>query len=171
MGRIFDLDFQLIHDSLFLAINIFILFTVMSYFMFNPVRNMLQKRREKIKNEIETAKQNKSDALALKEDYENKLKNADKEVEAILSEARKKALRREEEIIAEAKAEAAKIIERAHTEVLMEQKRVVDDMKKEMVQIATAMAGKVVAKSIDAGIQDTLIEETLKEMGENTWLS
>lgn len=167
--RIFDLDLQLIHDSIFLAINIFILFTFMSYFMFNPVRDMLNKRREKIKNDIETATQNKDDAIALKAEYEAKLKEIDKEAEEILSEARKKALKREEEIVNEAKEEAKRILERAHNEVVLEQKRAVDDMKKEMIRIASVMAGKVVAQSMDVEIQNSLIEETLKEMGDSTW--
>lgn len=171
MGRIFDLDMQLIADSAFLALNVFILFTVMSYLLFNPVRDMLKKRKERIENDIETAKQNKEDALALKSEYEAKLKEADKEVERILSEARKKALKKEETIIAEAKEEAARIIARAQNEIELEEKRAMDDMKKEMIQVASMMACKVVAQSIDVQIQDTLIEETLKEMGENTWQS
>ena len=167
--RIFDLDLQLIHDSIFLAINVFILFTLMSYLLFNPVRDMLNKRRERIQNDIETAVQNKDDAIAMKAEYEAKLKNIDKEAEMILSEARKKAMKREEEIINEAKEEANRILERAHNEVVLEQKRVVDDMKKEMIRIASVMAGKVVAQSMDVQIQDSLIEETLKEMGDSTW--
>lgn len=167
--RIFDLDLQLIHDAIFLAVNVFILFLCMSYMLFNPVRDMLNKRRERIQTDIETAAQNKEDAIALKAEYEAKLKEIDKEAEKILSDARKKALKREEEIIDEAKAEANRILERAHNEVLLEQKRVADDMKKEMIRLASAMAGKVVAQSIDAEIQDTLIDETLKEMGDSTW--
>ena len=46
-----------------------------------------------------------------------------------------------------------------------------DDMKQEMTQIASLMAQKVVSASINTEIQDTLVEETLKEMGESTWLS
>ena len=46
-----------------------------------------------------------------------------------------------------------------------------DDMKQEMIQIASLMAEKVVSASINTKIQDTLVEETLKEMGESTWLS
>lgn len=167
--RIFDLDLQLLHDSIFLAVNIFILFTFMSYFLFNPVRDMLSKRRERIQNDIEAATQNKDDAVALRAEYEAKLKDIDKEAERILSEARKKAMRREEEIVNEAREEASRILERAHSEVVLEQKRAVDDMKKEMIRIASVMAGKVVSQSMNAEIQDTLIEETLKEMGDSTW--
>ncbi|MCI9539969.1 MAG: F0F1 ATP synthase subunit B [Lachnospiraceae bacterium] len=167
--RIFDLDLQLIHDSIFLAINIFILFTFMSYLLFNPVRDMLNKRRERIQNDIETAGRNKDDAIALKAEYEAKLRDIDKEAEKILSEARKKALRREEEIVNGAKEEANRILERAHGEVVLEQKRAVDDMKKEMIRIASAMAGRFVTQTMDGKTQDILIEETLKEIGDSTW--
>ena len=44
-------------------------------------------------------------------------------------------------------------------------------MKQEIVSIASLMAEKVVASSIDMKVQDELIEETLKEMGESTWQS
>jgi F-type H+-transporting ATPase subunit b len=44
-------------------------------------------------------------------------------------------------------------------------------MKQEMVAIASLMAGKVVKASIDTNVQESLIDETLKEMGERTWLS
>ena len=53
----------------------------------------------------------------------------------------------------------------------LEKKKALDNMKQEIVSIASLMAGKVVAASIDTTVQDTLIEETLKEMGESTWQS
>ena len=53
----------------------------------------------------------------------------------------------------------------------MEKKRVMDEAKQEMISIASMMAGKVVSASIDTSVQDALVEETLKEIGENTWQS
>jgi F-type H+-transporting ATPase subunit b len=44
-------------------------------------------------------------------------------------------------------------------------------MKQEVIQIASLMAEKVVSASIDTTIQDTLVDETLKEMGDSTWQS
>ncbi len=44
-------------------------------------------------------------------------------------------------------------------------------LKREMVVIASMMAGKVVKASIDTTIQESLINETLKEIGESTWQS
>ena len=44
-------------------------------------------------------------------------------------------------------------------------------MKQEVVNIAALMAEKVVGSSMNVKIQDALIDETLKEMGESTWQS
>lgn len=171
MERLFDLDAQLIADTILLAVAVFILFIIMGNLLFNPVRDMLKKRQEKIRSDIDTAAKEKEDAISYKEEYEAKLKNVDKEAEAILAEARKKALANENRIVAEAKEEAARIIERAHVEAELEKKKMVDEVKTEMITIASALASKVVATSLDATVRDALVEETLKEMGEETWLS
>lgn len=168
---LFDLTPQLLHDAFLSMIAVFALFLIASYLLFNPVREMLKKRRDKIEEELEDARQNQDDAQALKAEYEAKLKNIEKEAEEILSEARKKALANENRIVAEAKAEAARIIERAGVEAELEKKKAADDVKREMISIASLMAGKAVAASIDTTIQDGLIDETLKEIGESTWLS
>lgn len=169
--RLFDLDFQLLSDSLLTIIAVFVLFLVLSYNLFNPARKILEDRKNKIQSDITTAEQDKEAALAMKKEYEDKLKEIDKEVEQILSEARKKALDNENKIIAEARKEASAIVQRADAEAELEKKRVIDEVKQEMVAIASMMAGKVVSANIDTTIQDSLINETLKEIGDSTWLS
>ena len=171
MSRLFDLDWQLIADSCLMLIALFFLFLLLSFFLFNPARAFLNSRREKIQNEMESAERDMADAESLKAEYEKKLKEIDKEAESILSEARKKAMNNEARIIAEAKEEAARIIERARVEAELGKQKLSDDVKKEIISVASLMAGKVVAASIDTTVQDQLIEETLKEMGDKTWLS
>lgn len=171
LERIFDLDPQLIQDAIILAINIFILFILLSYMLFNPVRDMLKKRQDSIQGNIDKALSDKDEAEKMKAMYEDKLKNADKEVDIILSEARKKALKREEQIVEQAKEEAARIIARANEEAELEKKKAADEIKQEMITVASLMAAKVVRNSINAEVQSSLVEETIKEMGDNTWLS
>ena len=171
MERLFTLDAQLLFDAIVMALSMLLLFTVLSYLLFNPVRDLLEKRKQRIVDDREAAKREKEEAIAYKEEYDKKLKEVDKEVQEILSEARKKAMKNEAKIIADAKAEAARIIERANAEIELEKKHALDDMKQEMIAIATMMAQKVVVASIDTNVQEGLIEETLKEMGEQTWQS
>lgn len=171
MTRLFDLDFQLLADSVLTLIAVMVLFFCVGYFLFEPARKVLEDRQTRIKTDIDTAAQEKEEALALKSEYEEKISQIDKEAEAILGEARKKALANEAKIVAAAKEEAARIIERANTEAELEKQKANDDIKKEIVTVASLMAGKIVAASIDETVSNGLIDETLKEMGENTWLS
>lgn len=169
--RLFDLDFQLLHDSLLTLIAVFVLFLVASVFFFKPARDFLERRKEGIKNDIDEAKNDKEEAARLKEEYEEKLKNVDSEVEAILADARKKARANEERIVQDAMAEAGRIVDNANREADLQKKKIANEVKEEIVTVASAMAGKLVAASIDENAQNELLDETLKEMGEDTWLS
>ena len=171
MAYLFDLNMQLIAAAALMIVGIFVLFLVVGNKLFNPIRNIMQKRQEKSQNELETAASDMEKAKELKAQYEQKLKAIDNEADTILSDARKRALANENKIVAEAKEEAARIIERARVEAELEKQKVADEVKKEVVSIASMMAGKVVSAAVDINVQDSLVEETLKEIGDSTWLS
>ena len=171
MERLFNLDFQLLHDACLTAVSVFFLFLLLSYLLFNPVHDMLKRRQEKIQNDIDTAKKDKEDAGVLKEQYEDKLKNVNEEADEILADARKRAKANENHIIAEAKEEAARIIKQAQVEAELEKQKAQDEIKNEMINIAALMAGKVIGGKMDTAVQDALVEETLREVGDETWRS
>lgn len=167
--RLFGLDLQLLADAAIEALAIFVLFLGMSYLLFNPAREFLKKRQDKIVADMEAAEKGREEAGRLQAEYSKKLSEVSKEAEAILSETRKKAQKKENEIVNEANAEAARIRERANKEIELEKSKVKDEVKKEMISVASLMAGKVAAASMDEKAQAELIENTLKEMGDETW--
>ena len=169
--RLFDLDFQLLADATLTIIAVFVLFLALSYLLFNPARKFMQARQDKIAGELQDAKSKQEEAKRLKEEYEARLSGIEKERDEILSEARKKALANESRIVADAKEEAARIVERASVEAQLEKQKAADEVKGQIISVAAAMAGKVAAASMDASKQDALLDETLREMGESTWLS
>ena len=169
--RLFNLDPQLLHDAVLLAIAVFVMFLFLSYMLFNPAREMLKKRQDKVKNDIDSAEKSREDAAKLKEEYENRLREIHKEEDAILSAARQKALENETKIIDQAKAEAANIIERANHQAELEMKKAQDEIKKEIITVASMVAGKAVSEKLDIEIQDSLFDDTLTEIGEKTWQS
>lgn len=171
MSRLFDLDFQLLADATLMIIAMFFLFLFASHFLFNPVRKLLQDRQDKIQGELEQAAADCKSAEETKTLYEAKLAGAENEAEEILEDARKRGKENEARIIAEAKQEAEKIVERARVEAELEKKKMTDEVKREMVAVASVMAAKIVQANIDTNVQHQLIEETLKEIGDSTWLS
>ncbi len=169
MERIFALDLQLVHDVLWTALAVFILFFGLSYLLFNPVREMLEKRKKKISDELSEAEESLKKANLMKAEYDEKLSAVKKESAAILDEAEKKAQKNRSEIINEAKEEAAVIRRRAHEDAEQEKVHARDDMKQEMVTLASLIAGKVVHDKMDTTVQDELVTETLSEIKESTW--
>ena len=67
--------------------------------------------------------------------------------------------------------QSRKLHESLSAEAELEKQRVADEVKQQIISVAAVMASKFVAKAMDDQENDALIEQTLNEMGENTWLS
>ena len=48
MDRLFTLDAQFLFDAVVLGLSMLLLFTILSYLLFNPVRSLLEKRRQRV---------------------------------------------------------------------------------------------------------------------------
>lgn len=169
MERLIGFDVQLLHDAAIMGISIFILFFGLSYLLFNPVRDVLKKRRERVLSELEDASTKSKDANELKALYESKLKDINLERDRILEDARKKAKLKEADIIAKAEQEAKIITQRADKEIELEKRKALDELKREIVDIASVMASKALSSSMDMNMQKSIIDEALKGIGESTW--
>ena len=167
--RIIGFDSQLIFDAIITGINVFILFFALSYFLFNPVQKVLKNRSDRIKNELENAKKQESEAIALKEQYEKKLADTRVEVEKIIEDARKNAKKMSEEIVADARTEAQNIINRGNKEIEQEKAKAVDELKSQVINISTLIASKIIKENVNAKSEDKLFEEALSEIGANSW--
>ena len=86
-NRIFGLDPQLVFQVAFQMLAIFILFLAASYLLLDPVRKILNDRKERVMKEQKEAKESREQAIRFKDEYDTKLKRIDKEAEQILSDA------------------------------------------------------------------------------------
>ena len=169
MDRLIGFDPQLLADAAIVGVNVLILFAILTYLLFDPVRKVLNDRRERIAAELQDAASKEEKANAMKAEYEFKLKDINKEADRILEDARKKAKIKEEEILSNAREEAERITDRANKQIEMEKKKAMDDMKQEMVGLAAIIAQKAITSSMNVDVQASLVDETLKEMGEGIW--
>lgn len=151
------------------VINIFLLCFALGYILSPMVTKLLKKRKAQIAESLTDAKQSRESAIADAAMYEEKLADFERERGEILAKAREKAKSREADILGEANAEAGRIVDRAQREAALLRAKIKDDIKKDMVTYATAAAAKLIAENMDEKKQNALIDETLKEMGEETW--
>lgn len=170
-SKIIEFSMVTVWDWAIQLLALFLIIFVLAKLLFKPVSDLLEKRQAGIAADLNEARDAKKDAAALKAEYESKITDIEKEAGEILKAARAKALAREAEIIEAARAEAEAIKLKAMEDIRLEQERVRAEMKDEMIEVATLMAGKFVASAMDDAKQKELITEIIDEMGDVQWLN
>lgn len=170
-GFILGLDADMLKDLAFQLLNTAILCAVLSYLLYKPVKGFLAARRERIEGQINDAEKKLDDAGKMKAMYEKKLREIEKEKEQILADARNRAVLREQEIIAEAKEEAETLKNRAMVDIQREQEKAKDEIKKQIIEVSSIMAGKLIAEAIDSKKQEALVDEVISDLEGVKWLS
>lgn len=170
-GYILTLDKQFLIQLCWQIFNTLILCGGLSYILYKPMTKFLDNRKERIKTQISTAENQLKEANALKAEYENKLKGISAERDEILESARVRATQREQQIIAEAKKEAEALKNRAELDIQREQEKVKDEVKNQIIEISSLMAGHFIKASIEESEQNKLINEVISDLGDVKWLS
>jgi len=133
-------------------------------FIWPPLLKAIEDRQKKI-----------ADGLAAAERGQKELQQASGEAEAIVGEAREKAMkivdqanRRSSEIIEEARAtaiaEGQRLVGDARQEAAPEQARARDALRKDVAQLAVAGASRLLEREIDAKAHADLIEKLAREI-------
>ena len=147
--------------------NLFIQLLIVKIFFLDKIKAILDQRREAADREITDAEAAKAEALAIKETYEQNMKEAKAKADDLLLSAQRSAAIRSEEIIGQAQAAAAQIKSKASSDIEMEKKKAINDAKNEISGLAMAIAGKVVARELNEDDQAKLIDSFIDELGDN----
>lgn len=169
MERLLGFDGQLLFDGVLTAVNLLILFFVLSYFLFEPAKKLLRERRDRIAGELLEADRARESAGKLKGEYEARLAAAGRERQEILEEARRMAGERETEILRAAEREAEEIRRRAEAAAEMEYRQAEERLRMDVASAAVMTAEKVLGALASRKLHSQLVEETLKEMDRETW--
>ena len=147
-------------------LNLFLQMFLIKKFLLDKVMKVLDQRRAAADQEISDAENAKQEALAIKTTYEENMLQAKAEAGQILANARKTADQRSEEIIRDAQNEAVQIKQKAAADIAQEKKKALNDAKDEISDIAMAIAGKVVGRSLDEKDQSALVDRFIEQLGE-----
>jgi len=168
-GRVFDVDSQTLIQIVANIINVVVLAAIVSYLLYKPVRDILNKRTSRIQGQLIQAEEELEKATELRRKYEQKMEEAERDREDILVEARKVAADSSRRLLADAKKEADTIKERAAANVEMEWERAENDMRTAIIDVSAVMAEKFVSLAINKETHDKLFEETISDLEGITW--
>ena len=146
--------------------NLMIQLVIFKKFLLKPIKQVIADRKAKADSEIADAQKLRTEAEAMKAEYEQNLHNARTEANQIVAAAQKTATARSEEIVGEARAQAAALKQKAEADIAQERKKAVNEVKDEIGGIAMEIASKVVEREIREEDHRDLIDEFIKNVGE-----
>ena len=146
--------------------NLMIQLLIFKKFLLKPIKQVIADRKAKADSEIADAQKLRTEAEAMKAEYEQNLQNARTEANQIVATAQKTATARSEEIVGEARAQAAALKQKAEADIAQERKKAVNEVKDEIGGIAMEIASKVVEREIKEADHQDLIDEFIKNVGE-----
>ncbi|MEA4841996.1 MAG: F0F1 ATP synthase subunit B [[Clostridium] symbiosum] len=146
-------------------INILVLFLFLKVFLFQRVAAVIEERQRTIESSLQDADLKKLEAYQLKQDYENDIKEAGNQAGIILKEAKERAEIEYVAILSEAKKEAVKTMEDTRKAIELEREKSVEMAKTEIAGVALLAASKVIGKNVDNDTNQQYLGDFLKEVG------
>ena len=146
--------------------NLMIQLVIVKKLLLNPVKKVIAERKAKADSQIADAQKLRTEAEAMKAEYEQNLQNARTEANQIVAAAQKTATARSEELLGEARAQAAALKQKAEADIAQERKKAVNEVKDEIGGMAMEIASKVVEREIREADHKDLIDEFIKNVGE-----
>ncbi len=147
--------------------NLLIQAALFKKFLFKPVQGIIAKRRSEVNANYGDAEAARTAANEEKAEYERLIREARVEAGQLVKTASENAEARAVQVLQSAQQEAAGIKEKAFAEIDREKKKAVNEIKDNISGMVVALAEKVVEKEINAGDQQALIDQFMKEMGES----
>jgi len=153
-------------DTIILLFFFILLMVLVTKYAWGPVMDMMKKREDHIRNEIEEAERNRAQAEQASKEAEERLRNSKLEAQQIIDDAKTQGQKQEQDIIQAAKEEAERIKQQAQEEIRNEKEKALQQLQDQVASLSVLIAGKLLEKEISAQDQDRLIAEYIKEVGE-----
>jgi F-type H+-transporting ATPase subunit b len=143
------------------------LYVLLSKFAFGPLFGMMEKRRQMVKDQLQTADNNRKQAEQLLEEQKQALQQARKEAYEIIEQAKQTSSKQADEIIIAARAETNRLKDEALQDIESEKNKAVAALRSQVSAMSVMIASKIIEKQIDEKSQQELVEHYLKEVGGN----
>jgi F-type H+-transporting ATPase subunit b len=155
-----------IGNTLWYLIVFIILLILVKHYAWGPVSDMMEKRRQKVINDLDSAEDNRKKAEILANEREAALKNSKQEATQIISEAKTNAQKTSSQIVADANNEAASIHEKAKADAAQAKVDALNEARAQVADISVAIAEKVIIKNLSADDQKDLVDQFVKGLNE-----
>lgn len=163
-GQVFNWRYVFEH-----AVNLVLLLGVLVYFLKDSVRNFLVARKGSISSEIDHAQKTITEAKEKYEEYAEKLKGIEAEINNIKDSLIKQGEAEREEIVRQANTASENIKKEAQETIQFEIDRARREVQSEVVEIALTIAEKVIKENLNESDKQRFVEDFTNNLGEEKW--
>ncbi|MHB8064671.1 MAG: F0F1 ATP synthase subunit B [Ruminiclostridium sp.] len=153
------------YTFILVAVNLIILYLFMKKFLFKPVTNFMENRKNSIEQGLKQAADAKLEAAEAHKKYEEQIKNIKVDSDKLLNEARTRAAREYDEIVAAAKKDALAIVQKGHEDVERERAEMLSQTRQQIAVLAIAAATKLVQANMDTATNKAMVDKFIDEAG------
>lgn len=144
-------------------VNFSALLVVLYLFGLKPILRVLEERSRRVQESMEQAQVLQDESAVRQGEMDQQIKDARKEGQAVIEQARQAAQRLREEERDKARQEAESFISKAQAEIQRERDIAVDELRRQFGDLAISAAERVVRRSLDKDSHKDLIEQTLSD--------
>ena len=144
-----------------------VILLILAKLVWPPVLDMMEKRQQKIQDDLDAAERSKVQAAEEARSYEAKILDAHHEADAIVAKAKKEAEEVRSAVLAKAQREAADIIAKAHGAVDSERHKAMIELSSSVVDLSVEIASKIIGNDLSEEEQRRLAEKYLAEVGKS----
>ena len=141
-----------------------IIWAVLAKLVWPSVLDMMEKRQQKIQDDLDAAERSKVEAAEEAKSYEAKILEAHHEADQIVAKAKKEAEEVRSAVLAKAQREAADIISKAHGAVDSERHKAMIELSSSVVDLSVEIASKIIGNDLSVEEQRRLAEKYLAEV-------
>jgi F-type H+-transporting ATPase subunit b len=149
---------------LFQVFNFLILLFLLHRILYRPILRILDERRERIRTDLDEARQLREAAAQDRAEYQRQLEQVRDESRAILDEASSVAERIRAEARRQAEEEQERALQRAREAIQRERDHAIAELRREVADLAIDAASQVIRRNLDSSEQRRLVEEVLAEV-------
>lgn len=142
-----------------------ILYWLLHRYAFGPLFSIMEKRRELVKEQLDSAEASRKEAQRQVEEQKQALAQARKEAYDIIEQAKATSSKQAEEIVQAAKSEASRLKDEAVKDIESEKNKAIAALRSEVSGMSVKIASKIIEKQIDEKSQEQLVDQYLKEVG------
>lgn len=153
----------------FYLINFLILVGLLTKFLYKPFLNLMDTRKQSIRDALDNAELTNRRADEKMENYNRQIAKVEEEGREIIKQAKVQAESQAADIIEDAHTKAEAIMVSAEKQIERERQKALDDMKQQVAVLALMAAEKIVERSIGQVGQDQIVDEIIEQAGTRQW--